>query len=134
MRTKPSLDLADAKTVAAAAGAAAREFKLALSIAIVDDAGGLVFLERMDGARAFSTEIAIRKARTSASLGAPTRVVAERLAGRPFPLGDMMAIPGGVPIISGGQVAGAIGVSGAQAEDDDKVAEAGAKALAGSAP
>jgi len=129
MRTKPTLDLADAEIIAAACREAADKMGLKVSIAVVDDSGGLVLLLRLDGARGFSVDIATRKARTAAALGVPTRILEERLGGRPLPLSDMMILPGGVPVISEGAAAGAVGVSGASAEDDDKIADAGVRAL-----
>src|SRR5260370_42691880 len=71
MRPKFSLSFEDARTVAAPCLEAAREHDVEVSIALVDDAGVLLHFSRMDGARAYTVELASHTARTSASAGVP---------------------------------------------------------------
>lgn len=126
------LTLAAAKEVAAAARAFAEKNQWAVNIAIVDAAGNLVYFERGDGVQIPSVEIAIRKARCAAIYRRPTRAFQERAAkGEPYviALPDVIPFEGGVPLVIGGEVVGGIGVSGATAQQDGMVAEAGAKAL-----
>lgn len=129
MRTKPSLDFQDAQTIAAACQAAARRLALNVSIAVVDEAGGLLHVQRLDGARAHSVDLAIRKARTATATGFPTRVLEERFRDRPIQGQDMLALAGGAPVMRDGQCAGAIGVSGGSGDEDEAVVEAGVRAL-----
>ncbi len=125
MRIKPSLQCDDAEAIAAACDAAARALGVDVSIAVVDDAGALLYFRRMDGARAYSVDLAIRKARTAAAVGVPTRVLEEMFRDRPMQGQDVLAVAGGRPVLSDGQCAGAIGVSGSTGENDDHIAEAG---------
>ena len=127
MRTKPSLDLADAEAMSAACLTAAQAAGAPVTIAVVDEAGGLLTLHRRDGARAYSVDLATRKARTAAAVGVSTSVIAERAKG---PMaGDFLPAPGGLPVLSQGQCAGAVGVSGASPEVDEQIAAAGVAAL-----
>ena len=131
MRTKPSLDLRDADAIAAACRAAAIDAGARVSIAVVDEAGGLLHFQRLDGARAYSADLAIRKARTAASVGVPTRMIeAMARAGQPMS-GEVLAVSGGVPVLHDGQCAGAVGVSGASGDEDVRIAEAGLPRAAG---
>lgn len=102
------------------------------SIAIVDNGGNLVYLERLDNTFAASADVAIQKARTSAQFKAPGKKLEDAVnngrnalitVGRTF-------LQGGIPIMYNGQVIGAIGVSGAaSAAQDEEIAIAGSKAL-----
>jgi glc operon protein GlcG len=131
MRTKPCLTSADAQKMVAACKAEAEKNKWKVSIAIVDDAGTLLHLERMEGAGPTTPEVAHGKARTAALTKQPTRLWEERVKERPaflnYPAG--LSIWGGVPIIYQGECVGAIGVSGVQSQDDEKIANAGVAAL-----
>jgi glc operon protein GlcG len=131
MRTKPCLTSADAQKMMAACKAEAEKNKWKVSIAIVDDAGVLLHLERLEGAGPTTPEVAHGKARTAALTKQPTRLWEERVKDRPvflnYPAG--LAIWGGVPIIHQNECVGAIGVSGVQSQDDEKVALAGVAAL-----
>jgi uncharacterized protein GlcG (DUF336 family) len=129
MRTKPSLDFRDAETIAAACLAAARAIGVNMSIAVVDEAGALLHVQRMDGARAYSTDLAIRKARTAAAVGVPTRILEERFRDRPIQGQAMLALAGGAPATVDRACAGAVGVSGGTGEQDEAVVEAGLGAL-----
>jgi glc operon protein GlcG len=131
MRNKPSLTSADARKMMAACLAEAQKQKWNVTIAIVDDAGYPLLVERMDGCGPISAEVAIGKARTSAITRRPTKFWEERVKERPafltFP-GDVM-FQGGLPLMHQGECVGAIGVSGVQSHEDEQIAQAGAAAL-----
>lgn len=130
---KRVLTLEGAKTVAAAAAAEARRDKAGGAIAIVDDGGHLIYLERLEGTFPAAAAVAIEKARTAAQFRRPTRVFEEAIKnGRISLLGVAVMTPlqGGVPILVGGEMVGAIGVSGAMsAQQDDDIAQAASTAL-----
>ena len=124
----------DAKKAAAAAIAEARKDKLTMAVAIVDTAGLLVYFEKMDGTQNGSVEVSIEKARTSALFRRPSKSFQDALAAggeglRLLRLTGAMPVDGGVPIIVGGRLVGAVGVSGGSSEQDGRVAAAGAGAL-----
>jgi glc operon protein GlcG len=129
MNLIPTLTAADAERALAASLVAARTAGVAVTIVIVDAAGTLLALGRMDGARAYTVDLATRKARTSAAIGVGTTVLAALYAGK-SPPSEMMTMPGGVPVLSDKQTAGAIGVSGAATEIDESIAAAGLAAIA----
>jgi uncharacterized protein GlcG (DUF336 family)/mannose-6-phosphate isomerase-like protein (cupin superfamily) len=133
----PTLTLDGAKAVAAAAIEHARS-KAApgAAIAIVDAGGTLVYLERLDGTFLNASEISVGKARTAVLFGKPTRVFEDLVNKGRYAMLDVPAVApftplqGGVPIIIGGKVVGAIGVSGAaNAAQDDEIASTGAAAF-----
>lgn len=130
---KKSLTLDGAKLVAAAAAAEARRNHEAGVIAIVDDGGNLLYLERLDGTFAAGATIAIGKARTAALFQKPTSAFEDVIKnGRVamVALNDFTPLQGGVPLQIGGAVVGAIGVSGAaNQQQDEALANAGAAAL-----
>ena len=130
MKTKPALELADVKSIAAAAEAEALKHNWAVSIAIVDDGGHLLSLIRGDGAPPVSAEIAEMKAHSAAVARRSTKVSEDRIASRPA-LVKMPVLPvqGGVPILHEGQCVGGIGVSGVASHEDEQVANAGLAAL-----
>ena len=135
---KPTLTLDGARRVIAAAMAEARAKQAPGGvIAVVDDGGNLVALERLDNTFAAGANISIGKARTAALFKRSTRVFEEIIKdGRTsmVALDDFTPLQGGVPIVIDGQVVGAIGVSGAaSAQQDDEVAIAGATAFEGGA-
>jgi glc operon protein GlcG len=131
MRTKPCLTSADVKKMLAVCEAEAAKNKWAVSIAIVDEGGYLLALQRMDGASAITAEVSLGKARTSAMTKRPSKFFEDRIKERPafagFPAGIL--IQGGVPIVHDNECVGAIGVSGVQSQEDEQVAQAGASAL-----
>jgi glc operon protein GlcG len=131
MRTKLSLTLADAKTIAAAAEAYAESHDLRVSIAIVDESTYLQHLLRMDGAPYLSADAATQKAQTAAEGGHPTTFFEEPLNAGRFSMLKMPLYPleGGIPVIVDDQCAGGIGVSGVLPELDAAIAEVGLKAL-----
>jgi glc operon protein GlcG len=130
MRTKLSLTIDDANTMMAASLAAARGVGRNVSIAIVDDAGGLLAFQRMDGARAHTIDIAQRKARASAMVGVPTAMIEAMMKDRPPQTPDMAVGAGGLPAMHEGSCTGAVGVSGGRTEEDEAIAHAGLAALA----
>ena len=132
---KKALTLEAAKNIAKAAAAEARKNNWNVVIAIVDDGGHLVYLERMDGTQTGSIEVAIKKAQTAMSFKRPTKVFEEAVAGGRqviLALPGALPIEGGVPITVGGQMIGSIGVSGVTAPQDGQIAKAGVDSAAGS--
>jgi uncharacterized protein GlcG (DUF336 family) len=131
MRQKPCLTSSDVLKMAAACKAEAEKQKWNVTIAIVDDAGVLLYLERMDGAIAPTAEVATAKARTSAITRRPSKFWEDRVKERPsflnFP--GVLQIQGGLPIMYQGECVGAIGVSGVQSQEDEQIAKAGIDTL-----
>lgn len=126
------LTLEDANRIARAAQSAAAENNWNVVIAIVDDGGHLISLQRMDGAQKGSVKIAEQKARTAMLFKRPTKVFEDAvLQGRPvmMSLPDVICLEGGVPLLRNGVQVGAIGVSGVKSFEDGLVAERGAAAL-----
>lgn len=133
MKNKTFLELADAKLIAAAAEAEALKNQWAVTIAIVDDGGHLLWLQRLDGAPPVSAHIAPAKAHTSA-LGRRESKVYEDVInqGRASFLSAPTIeglLEGGVPILKDGQTIGAVGVSGVKSNEDAQIARAGIAAL-----
>jgi glc operon protein GlcG len=129
---KKALTLAAAKKMAAAAEAEAVKNNWRMVIAVVDDGGHLIYLERTDEALVGSIEVAIQKAKSAVMFRRPTKAWEDAVAGgRNVILGlpGAMPIEGGVPIMLDGKLLGAIGVSGASAAQDGQVAKAGVDAL-----
>lgn len=131
METKKCLTLDDAKK--AAAEAEAEKNNWAVTIAIVDDDGHLLWLQRLDGAAPISAQIAPAKARTSALGRRESRIYEEIINGGrasflSAPLEGMLE--GGVPILADGLCVGAVGVSGVKSSEDVQIAKAGIAALA----
>lgn len=133
MQTKPVLTLDDAKKIAAAAEAEALANKWPVVIAIVDDGGHLLFLQRMDGVATISAHIAPAKAQTAALGSRETKVYEDiinngRYSFLSAPLLEGM-LEGGVPIMVEGRCVGAVGVSGVKSFEDAQIAKAGIAAL-----
>lgn len=133
MKNKPELELADVKKIAAAAEAEALKNQWAVTIAIVDDGGHLLWLQRLDGASAMSASIGPAKARTSALSRRESKVYEDiinggRTAFLTAPGVDGL-LEGGVPILKDGQCLGAVGVSGVKSTEDAQIARAGIAAL-----
>jgi glc operon protein GlcG len=132
LTTKKALTLDAAKKIAAAAEAEATKNKWTVVIAVVDDGGHLIYLQRLDGTQTGSIDVAIGKARTAMAFKRPTKVFDELAKTRPaiVSIGDSaVLLEGGVPITVEGQVIGAVGVSGVTSQQDAQVAEAGIAAL-----
>jgi uncharacterized protein GlcG (DUF336 family) len=131
MRSKPCLTSIDVQKMVAACKAKAAKKKWIVTIAVVDDGGFLLHLERMDGAAATTPEMATGKARTAALTRRPSKAMEERVRERPvflkYPYG--LPIQGAVPVVYQGECVGGIGVSGVQSHEDEQVAQAGADAL-----
>ena len=103
-------------------------------IAIVDDGGNLLLLERMDGTQLGSVEVAQAKARSAVLFRRPTKVFSDRLAEGGTALLSLpgaLPIEGGVPLAVNDTVVGAIGVSGVTSQQDGQIAQAGVDAFAG---
>jgi uncharacterized protein GlcG (DUF336 family) len=126
------ISLDQAKAAVAAAEAEMKKNGWNMVIAIVGPTGETIYLQKADLAPNASIAIAQEKARTSALFRAPSKVFQDRLAGGEtylLRLTGAMPIAGGVPIVVGGKVIGAIGTSGASALQDHQVAVAGAGAV-----
>jgi len=128
--------LGEARKVIAAAEQKAAEIKQPMNIAVVDEGGNLVSHARMDGAWIGSIDISINKAFTSRSFDISTKDLAQysQSGGQFFGIhvsnhGRVMIFAGGIPLKRAGKVVGAVGVSGGSGEQDQAVAEAGAKAF-----
>jgi len=133
MQTKPVLEFADVKKIAAAAEAEALSNQWAVTIAIVDDGGHLLHLSRLDGAAPLTSHMAPAKANTAAMGRRETRVYEELINGgrtsflsAPYVEG---LLEGAVPIMKDGFCLGAVGVSGVKSTEDAQIARAGIAAL-----
>lgn len=129
-----SISLQNAKKVADAARTFALQSNWTVVIAIVDTGSNLVLLEKIDNTQLGSVEVAIQKAKTANNFKRPSREFQERLAdggvaNRTLVLPGALPIEGGEPIIVGGKIVGAIGVSGMQSTQDSEVVRAGLAAL-----
>lgn len=132
MQTRPFLTLADVKTIAAAAEAEAINHKWAVTIAICDDGGHLLWLQRLDACAPASASIAPEKARTAALGKRPSKAYEEMINNGRYsflsvPLQGMLE--GGEPIVVDGHTIGAVGVSGVKSAEDAQIARAGIAAL-----
>jgi glc operon protein GlcG len=133
MYIKSALNLADAKEIAAAAEAEAVKNKWNVTIAVLDDGGNLLFLQRLDEAPLGSIAVAQEKARTALLFKKPTKVFEEIIAnGRMamLTLPGATPIEGGLPLLNKDQIIGAIGVSGVQSPQDAQIARAGVEVAA----
>ena len=132
MKNKSMLEAADVKAIGAAAEAEALKNSWAVSIAIVDDGGHLLWLQRLDGAPPISAQIAPAKAATAAlgrrdSKAYEDMINGGRVSFLSAPLTGMLE--GGVTIVKDGHVIGAVGVSGVKSSEDAQIARAGIAAL-----
>ena len=129
---KKVLTLHAARKIVAAAEADAARRGLGVVIVVVDDAGNVIELSRMDAAQVASVNVGIGKARTAAIYRRPSRVFEEQIKdGRvaALALADATPLQGGVPILIDGKVVGAVGVSGDSPQVDEEIALAGAAAI-----
>lgn len=129
------ITLEQAETAVKAAKQKAQEMGLKMNISVVDAGANLVAFGRMDGAWLGSADISMRKAKTARYFDMPTGELG-KLSQPGGPLfniehsnGGLITFPGGIPISSGNEVIGAIGVSGSSVENDNTVAQAGVDAL-----
>ena len=135
MNTKPFLSLADVKRIAAASEAEALKNQWIVTIAIVDDGGHLLWLQRLDGAAPVSAHIAPAKARTAALGRRESKVYEDMInQGRTSFLSAPEIeglLEGGVPVMIDGHCVGAVGVSGVKSSEDAQIAKAGIGAVVG---
>ena len=133
MKTKAVLELSDLKAIAAAAEAEALRNQWAVTIAIVDDGGHLLWLQRLDGAAPISAHIAPAKAHTAALGQRESKVYEDVINGGRYSFLSAPAIEGmlegGVPIVKDGAFLGAVGVSGVKSNEDAQIARAGIAAI-----
>lgn len=125
---KIMLTLEDARKIAAGAEAEALRNNWPVVIAIVDDGGHLLYLQRLDNTQYGSIHVAIEKARAAIAFRRPTKIWEENIAEghmRYLNLPGTLPIEGGLPITVGNQFAGAIGVSGVRSFQDAQIAQAG---------
>ncbi|MCX7162797.1 MAG: heme-binding protein [Betaproteobacteria bacterium] len=126
------LTLDDALRISLAARRAAAGNGWNVAIAVVDDGGHLITLERMDGTQKGSVRVAEQKARTATLFKRPTKAFEDAvLQGRPvmMTMPEVICLEGGLPLVRDGIHVGAIGVSGVKSSEDGIVAEQGALAL-----
>lgn len=129
---RKALTLVEARKAVAAASAEAKANNWNVVIAVVDDAGYLLSIDRLDNAQRPSVDIAVGKARTAALFRRPSAVLEDAVnKGRPALLSaeGYVFMQGGVPIVVNGEVIGAVGVSGVRSDQDEQVATAGVKAV-----
>ncbi|MGE0330993.1 MAG: heme-binding protein [Ramlibacter sp.] len=133
MKTKSILEASDVKAIGAAAEAEAVKNNWAVTIAIVDDGGHLLWLQRLDGAAPISAHIAPAKAHTAAVGRRESKIYEDMINGGRV---SFLSAPdlkglleGGVPIVKDGQVLGAVGVSGVKSTEDAQIARAGIAAI-----
>ena len=129
-----TINLEQARKAATAAEAEAKKNNLAMAIAVVGPTGDLVYFAKMDNTQYASIPIAQHKARAAALYKRPTKAFEDRVAGggagiASMTLDGMIASEGGIPIVIGGKLIGAIGCSGASAAKDGQCATAGTAAL-----
>jgi glc operon protein GlcG len=132
LANKKILTLSLAKKIAAAAEIEAYTKGWNVVIVIADDSGHLLYLQRMDGTQLASIDIAVAKAVSAVKYKRSTKIFEDALlGGRQAILALIGAMPveGGLPLICGGEIAGAIGVSGVQSDQDGIIAKAGVDAL-----
>ena len=133
MKSKAVLEFADVKAIAESAEAEALKNNWAVTIAIVDEGGHLLHLQRLDGAAPLSSHIAPAKANTAAMGRRETKMYEDVINGGRY---SFLSAPyvqgmleGGVPIVKDGQCLGAVGVSGVKSNEDAQIARAGIAAI-----
>ena len=133
MKSKSTLEFSDVKAIAAAAEAEALRNNWAVTIAIVDDGGHLLSLQRLDGAAPISSHIAPAKANTAAMGRRDSKVYEDMVNGGRVSFLSAPALhgllEGGVAIMKDGQCLGAVGVSGVKSTEDAQIARAGIAAI-----
>ncbi|HET7600930.1 MAG TPA: heme-binding protein [Gemmatimonadales bacterium] len=134
IRTARTITLDGARAMAEAGEAEARRRGWTVAIAVVDPSGGLVLFHSLDGTQPGSQEIAVAKARTAARLKRPTKALEDAIAGGRHALlgvSGILPLEGGLPIVRGGEIVGAVGVSGMTSAEDAVIAAAALQALEG---
>lgn len=133
MQSKPVLELSDVKKMVSAAEACATQNNWAVTIAVVDDGGHLLWLQRLDGAAALTAHIAPAKAHTAALGRRESKVYEDIINGgrSSFLSAPVLSgmLEGAVPIMKDGCCLGAVGVSGVKSSEDAQIAHAGIAAL-----
>ena len=130
----PPVNVETAKKAAVAALSEARKNNWLMAAAVVDPNGTLVYYEKMDNVQLASADVCIDKARSAALFKRPTKALQDAIAGggaglRVFALRGAVPVEGGVPLEMDGKLAGAIGLSGGQSNEDGQCATAGANAI-----
>ena len=130
----PSISLENAKKVAAAAIAEVRKNNWTMAVAVVDGHGDLVYYEKMDDTPLGSTVVCQEKARSAARFKRATKAFQDMLAAggegvRVLRIKGAVPVEGGLPIMVGGKVVGAIGLSGGTSAQDGQCAQAGVNAV-----
>jgi uncharacterized protein GlcG (DUF336 family) len=123
-----------AKKVAAAAIAEVRKNKFTMAISVVDTAGNLVYFEKMDGTQTGSVNVSLEKARSAVLFKRPTKAFQDAVAQggvglRMLGLPGAVPVEGGIPLMEGGKIVGAIGASGGTSDQDGQTAQAGASVM-----
>ena len=133
MHTKPVLSPANARNIVDKALMAAEDAGYSISVAVVDDGGYLLAMQKTQNAGKLTAKVAIEKARTAALMRAPSAALQSRLREDPalLRLTDYLPMAGGFPVMHDGECAGAVGISGGTAEQDTEIAEAALSALEG---
>jgi len=130
---RKTLTLEAARVAMSACEDEARRGGWRVVIAVVDDGGHPILLQRLDGAQISSVDTAVNKARAAVAWKRPTRLLEESVNNGRYAFlsihQGMALLQGGVPVEIEGQVLGAVGVSGVKASDDEVIALAGVNAL-----
>lgn len=129
------IGLEAAKKAAQAALAETKRNGWTMAVAVVDPAGVLVYYEKMDDTQLGSADVAIEKARSAARFKRATKAFQDTLAAggeglRILGISGAVPVEGGLPLVLGGAIVGAIGVSGGTSPQDGQCAKAGADAIA----
>jgi len=130
LASKKTLTLDAAKVIAAAAEAEAKKNNLSMVICVVDEGGHIILLEKMEGTQLGSVQVAQDKAMTAVNFKRPTKALEDAVAGgrnAVLKLTGAIPIEGGIPVMVGGELVGAVGVSGGTSPQDAQVAAAGVK-------
>lgn len=130
----PPITLEQAKKIATAAQVEARKNDWSVVVSVVDSGGNLVLLERMDNTQIGSVDVSQDKAKSAVAFRRPTKAFQDNVAAggeglRTLNLRGSSSIEGGLPLILGGKIIGAVGISGATSAQDGQVAAAGVAAL-----
>jgi glc operon protein GlcG len=130
LSTKKSLTLDAAKEIGAAAEAEARKNNFTNCVAIIDDGANLIYLITMDGTQTGSINVAHQKALAALRFKRSTKLFQDMVSSGDKPhmafLPGAVPVEGGLPLVVGGQIIGAIGVSGMPSDKDGIVAQTGA--------
>ena len=131
--TKKCLTIAAAKRIAAAAHKECVKNNWTMFIAIIDDGGNLMYLERMDGAQLGSQQVSVEKGRSALLFKRPTKALEDAVVGGRtvvLKLANAIPVEGGLPLMADGEFVGAIGISGGTSVQDGVAAQAGVEELA----